>query len=494
MSLKTQVEYIRNETLEKLRELIPSKRYKRGLINPLGSLIKIITGNLDHEDAVRYDEIISNIQTREQAISNKFTVISEMLDHFLNSTETIDENTKKINARIKLIENLVKDLTEKENHSIYMTFVFGLLNQFIVNFRTIYIKLSEIETALAFSKVSVLHKSVINSAELLDLLKHIGKYDNLMYSVNEQNLMNIEESLSVKSYLKHNEITFIIEVPLIDNVTYNYYKLYSLPMSNDSSNYTYIVIPEFPYLLVEGVRYRPIEQPCQEITAKEYLCSENKLVQNAEETCIEQLMKYHHNPSRCSSRQVKSENLKIERIAPNSWIVYSKYYKIISKTCDNDDTKERIRGTYIITIGEQCDVSIDTIQIQRRRSYSLQTRYMPMPIINLPELREQTSDAVDMEPVDLKGVKLDDIRHLNYILKKSVTSVKSETSETNSVAIYSLYAIVIILSLVIIMYKYFSVIKAKLCKKQDCHSKEIENNPEQLEENRVNQRPLLLVG
>lgn len=93
-----------------------------------------------------------------------------------------------------------------------MTLVFGLLNQFIVNFRTIYIKLSEIETALAFSKVSVLHKSVINSAELLDLLKHIGKYDNLMYSVNEQNLMNIEESLSVKSYLKHNEITFFIEV------------------------------------------------------------------------------------------------------------------------------------------------------------------------------------------------------------------------------------------------------------------------------------------
>lgn len=46
-------------------------------------------------------------------------MISEMLDHFLNSTETIDENTKKVNSRIKLIENLVKDLTEKKTLYLY---------------------------------------------------------------------------------------------------------------------------------------------------------------------------------------------------------------------------------------------------------------------------------------------------------------------------------------------------------------------------------------
>ncbi|VVD03698.1 unnamed protein product [Leptidea sinapis] len=89
-----------------------------------------------------------------------------------------------------------------------------------------------------------------------------------------------------------------------------------------NSAYIYIVYnTDYELLLDPRVRYRPIEQPCQEITAKEYLCSENKLVQYAEETCIKQLMKYHHNLSRCSSRQVESENLKIERIAPNSWIV-----------------------------------------------------------------------------------------------------------------------------------------------------------------------------
>lgn len=491
MALKTQVEYIRNQTVEKLQQLIPSKRFKRGIVNPLGSIIKIITGNLDHEDAVRYDNLINNIQTKEQAITNKFTVISKMLDHFLNSTEIINENTNKINKRIKLLEGLVANLKTKDNHSIYMTYVFGLLNQFIVNFRTIYVKLSELETAVAFSKASVLHKAVINSDELLTLLKHINEHDNLMYSINDRNLINIEESLSVKAYLKNEEITFIIEVPLILNVTYNYYKLYSLPM--DSMNQTFVVFPEFPYLLVEGSKYRPIDQPCQEITVNEYLCSENNLIQYVEETCIEQLMKYHHNLSRCLPRQIKSEYLKLQKISPNSWIVYTKHKQIISQTCGNDDTKERIQGTYIITIEPQCDVSIENISLHGQRSYFLQTEYKPVPVINLPDLRELISNAVKMEPVNLKGVNLDDIRQLNYLLKNSANSEISEIhGDSVSVALYSLYAIVFLLLVAVVMYKY-NIIR-KMYREQDRRSNSVEDNPTQQEENRVIQRPVLLVS
>lgn len=489
-SLKIQVEYIKNETLEKLQQLIPSKRFKRGIVNPLGSIIKIITGNLDHEDAVRYDNIISSIQTEEQAISNKFTMISKMLDHFLNSTEIINENTKIIDARIKLLEGLVTDLTKKDNHSIYMTYVFGLLNQFIVNFRTLYMKLSELETAIAFSKLSVLHKAVMNPSELLKVLKYISQYDNLMYPVNERNLINIEESLSVKAYIKNEELTFVIEVPLIYNATYSYYKLYSIPISDDSSNLTFAVIPEFPYLLVEGSRYRPTDQPCQEITAKEYLCSEDKLIQYGEETCIEQLMKYHDNLSRCFPRKILSESLKLQRIGPNSWIVYSKHNQVISQTCNNDETKERIRGTYLLTVRGQCDVSIDNIQIHGRRTYSLQTDYMPVPLLNLPDLIDLTRDAARTEPINLKGVNLDDIRQLNNILKNSANTVKSETtSESVSVALYVLYAVVILLSVAVIIYKYLDVVR-KFCKERD---RVIEDNPAQPEDGQVNQRPILLV-
>ena len=111
-----------------------------------------------------------------------------------------------------------------------------MYNVFLSNFQTIYIKINEIETALSFSKVSVLHKSIVNSTELLNYLKIIAKTDNLMYTVNQENLLKLEQTIAIKSYMKGNQITFILEVPLTDNSTYSYFKMYSLPIYNHSKN------------------------------------------------------------------------------------------------------------------------------------------------------------------------------------------------------------------------------------------------------------------
>lgn len=41
IGLKAQAEYLRDEASEKYQQLVPSKRYKRGILNPLGSLILV---------------------------------------------------------------------------------------------------------------------------------------------------------------------------------------------------------------------------------------------------------------------------------------------------------------------------------------------------------------------------------------------------------------------------------------------------------------------
>lgn len=435
MELKSQVEYLRDETVEKVRQLIPSKRFKRGLIDPLGSLIKVVTGNLDHDDAVRYDNLIVGLKNRQQGISNKITLISEMMDHFLNCTQIIDKNMKVMNERLKRIESIVTDLS-KENMYIFISYLNNLLNMFMVNFRTLYMKINDLETALALSKVSVLHKSVIDSNELLSLLMEISKYDRLMYSVSEKTLINIEETLTVKTYLKENEIRFIIDVPLVVNCTYNLIKLYPLPVSRDSQ--TFIIIPEFPFLLVEGTTYRPIARQCREITSNEYLCTEDDIIPYARKSCAEQLMEYQSNLSMCVPRRVLSEDLKLQRITIDSWILYSKRSRIITQTCGDDITRATIIGTYILTIPEACDVTVHDVKIHGRRRNQLNTEYKSVPVINLPEIPKRRDPPADTEPaVDLMGVDLDDIQQLNHILKKSVSESENGqySVQINSVSV-----------------------------------------------------------
>lgn len=495
--LRTHVEYLRDEAIEKLHQLIPQKRVKSGILNPLGSLIKVITGNLDNDDALHYDKLINSIQNSEQAVAHKVTIISEMLDHFMNTTMTIVNNSMTINKRLNHIEKILKDITTKENNALYSTYVLGLFHLFVTNFRTIIFKFSEIETALAFGKVSVLHKSVINSTELINVLKVISDNSRLMYPVNEQNLINLEETFSVKAYFKNDQVSFIIEVPLINEKTYNYFKLFPLPISSAILNQTVIVIPEYPYLLFDDTKYRPMSRSCKEITAEEFLCNEDDIIPLNEETCVEQLMKFSSNLSRCTQRTIETESIKIHKITPTYWMLFTSKEIVLSQTCDNDVTRQAVKGTYLINIELQCDVYLAEMKIYEHKFHSIGTNYKPIPIINLPDLHLNDVIIDDQEPVDLKGVNLDEIQHLNYLLKHS----KSENSENSvlqvqsfSIAdliLYLILTVLIVFAVYIWKKKLFGNNKMKIVKPRDLPQKvQMENLAP--EESVVNQRPLLV--
>lgn len=62
LRFKSQIDYINNKlnrVLLQLKSFEPDSRVKRGIINPLGTLIKFISGNLDHNDALRYEAAIN---------------------------------------------------------------------------------------------------------------------------------------------------------------------------------------------------------------------------------------------------------------------------------------------------------------------------------------------------------------------------------------------------------------------------------------------------
>ena len=59
-----------------------------------------------------------------------------MMDNFINSTETLHENTLILDERLKRIERVVKYLATKENNDLYSNYVLGMYNVFLSNFQT----------------------------------------------------------------------------------------------------------------------------------------------------------------------------------------------------------------------------------------------------------------------------------------------------------------------------------------------------------------------
>lgn len=469
-NIKLHTEFIRDLTIDKYHQLIPHQRSKRGIVNPLGSVIKFITGNLDHEDAIKYEKLISKLDHNQVIISNKITLISRMFDSFINATDTINQNSVNFQNRLTQVELILRDLSAQQNNWVYLTYITGLFNVFISSFRTIFIRISEIETAISLSRLSILHPCIVNSSELLYHLRLISSSESLVYKPDETNLLKLEETITVKSFIKDHKLTFIMKIPITDNCTYNYYKLYSLPIFHESGNKTLTIFPEYPYLLAKGMKYLPIVKPCQALLAGDnFLCTPDNHALYYEPSCMEQLMKFDNDHSHCEQHQIEVEEVKIQQINMDNWILYSRIKTTLNKHCNNDISKQPIFGTYIITLNEPCNVEIEGIKIHHRVLVELET-VKPIPIIALPRLPVNLS-SLSTRALDMKGVNLDEVKYMVSALKHSevIRSVLSEQNDSKSSVFlgYTSIGLVILSCLVFLIYRLRLKLLKMLLSKQN---------------------------
>lgn len=491
-NLNKHVEYLRYITLEKYSQLVP-RRARRGLIDPLGSLIKIVTGNLDHDDALKYDKLTSQLGKNQIVVSNKVTLISKMVESLINNTDLMNSNIIKLGERVQTVEVMFRELATQKNW-VFATYLLGLFNLFISNYRTVFIKLSEIETALALSRLSVLHPCIVNSTDLLSHLKSISNYGNLLYPPIETNLVRIEETITVKSYFKKNQITFIMEIPLSDNITYNYYKIYSLPIFREQVNLTFTIFPTYPFLMAKGMKYQPIAKPCRALPAgDEFLCTNYDRVLYAEPTCMEQLMRYN-NATCCVQQPILIEAIKLQQVDDFNWIVYTRSKSTAIQKCNDEITRFPMFGTYMMTINEPCDVEVDGIQFRHHQAFIMNDDIEPMPIVNLPQLQNDvnTDPLSGAHALDMKNINLDELKYMSYVLKQSdlVYSVKSETDTYSSGWFIALTCVVVLSFLVFLLVVLRNKLMFILCLRNHRTKRRNDNSDNfALEEGEVMRRP-----
>lgn len=420
IEVETQADYAMNITIEKFKQLNPSVRSKRGLLNPLGSLIKTITGNLDNDDAIKYETLIQEVKSKQNVMNNKMTIVTEMLGSFTKIANSTKSNFINIQESIQDINRSLNESkwTQSANRVIH------IYNAFINNFQTIYLRLNEIETAVAFARVKQLHQSIIDTDELILLLRKIEKTDKLIFPVNIENIARIEQCIEIKAYVKQNQIKLIMRIPLIRNEIFNYFKLIPLPMYNTVNDLTSVIIPKYPYVLVKGLKALPLAQPCVEIDEARFLCFENNIPPQIEDNCITDLMKFSPNITTCHPVPVTIDNVKADLIQPNQWIIYAKMETLLTKFCNDEITQDTISGTYLLAIDDDCEVNIEDLKLKQRQSQG-QIMFIKFPVIQLPAIRVNET-ATLQKPVNLNGVDLADTQFLNLLLQKSGSDSVSE--------------------------------------------------------------------
>ncbi|KAF5288243.1 hypothetical protein FQA39_LY04011 [Lamprigera yunnana] len=417
--------------------IIFNHRNKRGAINGLGSIIKIISGNLDAADGERYEKLFKQIKQNENKLQNQnlenIRISKELTTNFNKQLENIKFNEMNLKSKIEKIESFIKTQMQwQQIFSIKDTF-----NQMISISISLIEIIEEIETSLSFCNINLIHSSIVSPRDLFNITKQIFDENKLSF----QNFWSFSELIKSHCKLTGNMIRYLLEIPLYLETDYDLYQLTAIPTIVNNK----IVTLNVPQQLIYKDNYKLFDiTNC--IFNNGYYCRTNFIEKNE---CISQLFQNHLNLEKCNYHEIQRE-FHMYQIEKSPYIVIvSPDIKLISIECPNYSRKSNVKGIYKFNNKNNCKINDICFSKQINGQELLIENFEIKKLINV----------INTTSI----IKLNDIKQMS-VKYKNVPIIKELNLKSNNHYVY-IYIIIFVLLIIIILFKLIPRIRKLKIKK-----------------------------
>lgn len=396
---RDQIEYSLRQIGIKIKFLTPQIRRRRGLINGLGTVVKSITGNLDSDDAAKFEEEISNIRNKINSVQDSqrksLVLAKNTIDEFGNQFNKLNSNQKNLAS---LLRNITQNSSDVTNHlhflDIYVQIDFSL--QIILD------RLMLLEDAMTFAQLGTMHPSILSPQNLLEELINLNKIHSFrpVADISLNNIHRIEKSIKVKAYSTVHSINFILEIPSVTPKTYDLIHVYSIPNKNNLT-----IIPKSKYLALGNDEYAYLEEDCQPLSDDIQLCKvlDTRRIEDTED-CLPSLIQ--HRQANCTHAKMNLKRGKIQKISDNKWLLIIKEDEIIKTQCKTKTDYKKLTGIYLVTLTEDCEMNIMNKTLRSHTDTIVVNEIIP-----LPEQHQVLQETIQYE-LQLEDISLDSIHEL----------------------------------------------------------------------------------
>lgn len=482
-----------NRTSLLFEQVLPNHiRKPRGLFNFLGTFQKSITGTLDANDGERYEENFKRMFNNEDKIKidieKHLSITNDLITTTNKSIITLVENQRRINTAMADIQTKI----ERIGLCIHLLGVQNILEQLSHSLSLICNLLEELSTAISFAQLRQMHQTIIKPnnlrEELIDIQNHL-KEVNLPFEPTFQNIMKYEKLCKTSVFQKDSYTYFIIKIPLIEKIPYDYYRLYPLPIQKNDSYIT--IIPQRNYLLMKPNWYSYSDIPCEEIETRKFICMHNSIIQRkTNEPCEVQLIDYSQNQNNCRFTKINIINPKIQRIEnSNSWIITSPSTIIAETNCE-EKKKKQLRGNYLLTIPNRCYSIIDKYKLTPNTNFQTKLEPIDIPMLNIQNNSSILNYHTNIPTMD--HLNLDEFSELSRRTENLQEEIKnqileSDLNQPNSWLTYTLITTVIIAVLIILwtLWSIYAKYKNKRVPIFNIFSSKTEEKPQDMETTNV---------
>ena len=411
-----------------------TSRSKRGLINGLGNIIKYITGNMDNTDQIRIEDSLKRLSESQSNIMRSF---NQHLSLNKKAIQTVESNLKSLTENQQKIATAVTNLrndTARVKNIIDTQRVFGNLEMSIIQLQEI---VDQIQLALTFANLNVLHPSIINNDEaqfMLDTLSQIHD-SNMFYSNDHQSFLN---TITISYYITGEHIVFALHVALLHPYTYQYYKLYSIPTTRNTT-----IIPPTTYVAISGDFCEYISQPCKLINQNYYCPKEAISFNYQEEKCISHLLHIRENPL-CTAVPVSISQSIVEQITEAKYIIIAPNRIRVKAKCKSEEIKN-LQGIFLVTVPFQCMLTAKDF------TYENMEEELPQEPVYLPKFNMPVAPIQPIQ-LNLKKVSLGELHRLT--LQQEIPMQQMNNAEIWIHSSIPVYIIITALISVIAVYWY----------------------------------------
>ncbi|XP_073954573.1 uncharacterized protein isoform X1 [Choristoneura fumiferana] len=356
-------------------------RVKRGLIDAGGSILKTFFGTLDSDDAIKFTDAIHQVQSDEKKLAHvmkdNIHIVKSTILSLNNTISKVNENEARLNQNLDVVEKAFEQLRNSNDKLDIKTHLNSLLNSMESIIMSLSFDIDDINNAILFSKLNILHPTVLSPYQLYNELEqnanNLPKHYELPTSLSLQNIHDIVDVSSLICYYHYNKIVIVIKIPLVIPQTYSLYHLISLPVPYDISkpDTFALIAPNKPYLAVTADRmfYSLFDsvKECKVITNKCYVCELNNIYSTiATPTCETILLNdvVSKLPSLCVVKILHGSIDMFYKLRKNRWIFVQSEPGKCHITCENDPNNydEILFGTGLLNLQKRCNAFFKTLQ------------------------------------------------------------------------------------------------------------------------------------
>lgn len=354
-------------------------RSRRGLLNVLGSGIKLVTGNLDDSDGQRYETILDQLKKGETILENQvkqeYSINTKIIDKYNSNLQTIRHNEQEFASRLVEIDRVLRDSVSSTEHKLLLRDAFNQLSITFINFLTI---VEDLENALLFCHVNTFHPSIIKPSELLFELKRIERFykEELPLATTPENLPFFEELIDVHCKITPSDIVFFLSVPINHKADFTLYYMLPIPTLHLSEYITVRVSHRYILKNIDNNEIIPLKGPCQRLTQLQCSNPDSSVAATCETGILETLSSEH-----CEHAKVDISVNRLENIPEsNKLLGIFLTQEHITLNCPHHAEEHDLSGIYLLNPG-QCSLTFRNRTIPRTLTSETKPLFFQNPML-----------------------------------------------------------------------------------------------------------------